>query len=116
MSAVTAAEAAAKETANVFLNQYMTKWAYPTALLFEDGLHFLLETVIVTTNSYHPRTDGCTERSTICYHGSDACCCCHREATRLDLHLWQIEFLYNSMNQATGLTPNEMLIASITPM
>ncbi|CAB1106763.1 unnamed protein product [Ectocarpus sp. CCAP 1310/34] len=72
MFAVTAAEFTARGTAHIFVNQYMTKWGCPTTLLSDNGLHFcsklsmaiyeVMKIKKVTTSSYHPQTNGGTER------------------------------------------------------
>ncbi|CAB1108996.1 unnamed protein product [Ectocarpus sp. CCAP 1310/34] len=72
MFAVTAAEFTARGTAHIFVNQYMTKWGCPTTLLSDNRLHFcsklsmaiyeVMKIKKVTTSSYHPQTNGGTER------------------------------------------------------
>ncbi|CAB1115089.1 unnamed protein product [Ectocarpus sp. CCAP 1310/34] len=72
MFAVSAAKLTAKGTAQIFVNQYMTKWGCPTTLLSDNRLHFcpklsmaiyeVMKIKKVTTSSNHPQTNGGTER------------------------------------------------------
>ncbi|CAB1116210.1 unnamed protein product [Ectocarpus sp. CCAP 1310/34] len=123
MVAVTAAEFTARGTAHIFVNQYMTKWGCPTTLLSDNGLHFcsklsmaiyeVMKIKKVTTSSYHPPTNGGTARVN------------HTMAPMLgvvvneqqndwDIQLPHVEFAYNnSVNQSTGLAPNEIHIGRI---
>ena len=118
MYAVTAANFTAKGTADVLVNKYMPLWGCMTTLLSDNGYHFcaklsaaiyeLMHVRKVTTSSYHPQTNGGTERvnQTMAQMLTVAV---NERQTDWDLHLPHIEFAYNnSVNQATGLAPNEV--------
>ena len=123
MFAVTAAEFTAKGTANIFVNQYMTKWGCPTTLLSDNGLHFcsklsmaiyeVMKIKKVTTSSYHPQTNGGTERVNHTMAQMLAVAV-NEQQNDWDVHLPHVEFAYNnSVNQSTGLAPNEIHMGRI---
>ncbi|CAB1106230.1 unnamed protein product [Ectocarpus sp. CCAP 1310/34] len=123
MFAVTAAEFTARGTAHIFVNQYMTKWGCPTTLLSDNGLHFcsklsmaiyeVMKIKKVTTSSYHPQTNGGTERVNHTMAQMLAVVV-NEQKTDWDIHLPHVEFAYNnSVNQSTGLVPNEIHIGRI---
>ena len=123
MFAVTAAGFTAKGTANVFVNQYMTKWGCPTTLLSDNGMQFCSKLSMaiydamkikkVTTSAYHPQTNGGTERVNHTMAQMLAVVV-NEKQTDWDVHLPHVEFAYNnSVNQATGLAPNEIHMGRI---
>ncbi|CAB1107844.1 unnamed protein product [Ectocarpus sp. CCAP 1310/34] len=123
MFAVTAAEFTAKGTAHIFVNQYMTKWGCPTTLLSDNGLHFcsklsmatyeMMKIKKVTTSSYHPQTNGGTERVNHTMAHMLAVVVSEQQ-NDWDVHLPHVEFSYNnSVNQSTGLALNEIHIGRI---
>ncbi|CAB1106087.1 unnamed protein product [Ectocarpus sp. CCAP 1310/34] len=123
MFAVTAAEFTARGTAHIFVNQYMTKWGCPTTLLSDNGLHFcsklsmaiyeVMKIKKVTTSSYHPQTNGGTERVNHTMAQMLAVVV-NEQQNDWDIHLPHVEFAYNnSVNQSTGLAPNEIHIGRI---
>ncbi|CAB1111268.1 unnamed protein product [Ectocarpus sp. CCAP 1310/34] len=123
MSAVTAAEFTARGTAHIFVNQYMTKWGCPTTLLSDNGLHFcsklsmaiyeVMKIKKVTTSSYHPQTNGGTERVNHTMAQMLAVVV-NEQQNDWDIHLPHVESAYNnSVNQSTGLAPNEIHIGRI---
>ncbi|CAB1107450.1 unnamed protein product [Ectocarpus sp. CCAP 1310/34] len=120
---VIAAEFTAKGTANIFVNQYMTKWGCPTTLLSDNGLHFcsklsmaiyeVMKIKKVTTSSYHPQTNGGTERVNHTMAQMLAVAV-NEQQNDWDVHLPHVEFAYNnSVNQSTGLAPNEIHMGRI---
>ncbi|CAB1102661.1 unnamed protein product [Ectocarpus sp. CCAP 1310/34] len=123
MFAVTAAEFTARGTAHIFVNQYMTKWGCPTTLLSDNGLHFcsklsmaiyeVMKIKRVTTSSYHPQTNGGTERVNHTMAQMLAVVV-NEQQNDWDIHLPHVEFIYNnSVNQSTGLAPSEIHIGRI---
>ena len=72
MYAVSPAKFTARGTADVLVNEYMPKWGCMTTLLSDNGYHFcsklsaaiykLMGVRKITTSSYHPQTNGGTER------------------------------------------------------
>ncbi|CAB1111666.1 unnamed protein product [Ectocarpus sp. CCAP 1310/34] len=123
MFAVTAAEFTARGTAHIFVNQYMTKWGCPTTLLSDNGLHFcsklsmaiyeVMKIKKVTTSSYHPQTNGGTERVNHTMAQMLAVVV-NEQQNDWDIHLPHVELTYNnSVNQSTGLAPNEIHIERI---
>ncbi|CAB1121588.1 unnamed protein product [Ectocarpus sp. CCAP 1310/34] len=123
MFAVTAAEFTARGTAHIFVNQYMTTWGCPTTLLSDNGLHFcsklsmaiyeVMKIKKVTTSSYHPQTNGGTERVNHTMAQMLAVVV-NEQQNDWDIHLPHVEFAYNnSVNQSTGLAPNEIHIGRI---
>lgn len=123
MFPVSAANFTAQGTADVLVNQYMTKWGCMTTLLSDNGAHFcsklsaaiyeLMGVRKVTTSSYHPQTNGGTERvnHTMAQILTVAV---NERQTDWDVHLPHIEFAYNnSVSQATGLAPNEVHMGRI---
>ncbi|CAB1107752.1 unnamed protein product [Ectocarpus sp. CCAP 1310/34] len=123
MFAVTAAEFTARGTAHIFVNQYMTKWGCPTTLLSDNGLHFcsklsmaiyeVMKIKKVTTSSYHPQTNGGTERVNHTMAQMLAVVV-NEQQHDWDVHLPHVEFAYNnSVNQSTGLAANEIHIGRI---
>ncbi|CAB1102179.1 unnamed protein product [Ectocarpus sp. CCAP 1310/34] len=106
-----------------FVNQYMTKWGCPTTLLSDNGLHFCSKLSVaiyevmkikkVTPSSYHPQTNGGTERVNHTMAQMLAVVVNEQQNDR-DVHLPHVEFAYNnSVNQSTGLAPNEIHIGRI---
>ena len=123
MFAVTAAEFTAKGAANIFVNHYITLWGCPTTLISDNGLQFtsklsaavykLLGINKVTTSSYHPQTNGGTERVNHTMAQMLAVSVNERQ-NDWDVVLPHIEFAYNnSVSQATGLAPNEVHIGRL---
>ncbi|CAB1108088.1 unnamed protein product [Ectocarpus sp. CCAP 1310/34] len=123
MFTVTAAEFTVRGTAHIFVNQYMTKWGCPTTILSDNGLHFcsklsmaiyeVMKIKKVTTSSYHPQTNGGTERVNHTMAQMLAVVV-NEQQNDWDIHLPHVEFAYNnSVNQSTGLAPNEIHIGRI---
>eukprot|EP00752_Nemacystus_decipiens_P007106 g6368.t1 len=123
MYPVSAANFTAKGTADVLVNQYMTKWGCMTTLISDNGYHFcsklsqaiykLMRVHKVNTSSYHPQANGGTERvnHTMAQMLTVAV---NERQTDWDLHLPHDEFAYNnSVNEVTGLAPNEVHMGRI---
>ena len=120
MFAVSPAQFTAEGTADILVHKYIPLWGCPVYLLSDNAKHFCskLSAAIhkrlginkLNTSAYHPESNGGTERVNHTMAQMLAVVV-NEPQTDWDVQLPHVESAYNnSVNTATGLSPNEVHI------